>query len=68
MKLLVILWFGVMTAVIPCAPVRGEDDASLRAREQLGKLLFFDKSLSVPEGQSCAACHGPEVGFTGPDE
>ncbi len=35
--------------------------------EELGKLLFFDSSLSEPEGQACAACHGPEVGFTGPD-
>jgi len=30
--------------------------------------LFFDQTLSDPEGQSCAVCHGPEVGFTGPDE
>lgn len=35
--------------------------------EQLGKMLFFDTNLSTPPGQSCAACHGPEVGFTGPD-
>jgi cytochrome c peroxidase len=35
--------------------------------EQLGKLLFFDANLSTPSGQSCAACHAPEVGFTGPD-
>ncbi len=35
--------------------------------EQLGKLLFFDENLSTPPGQSCAACHAPEVGFTGPD-
>lgn len=34
----------------------------------LGEKLFFDKRLSDPEGQSCAACHGPEVGWTGPDE
>ena len=33
-----------------------------------GEKLFFDKTLSDPEGQSCAACHGPEVGWTGPDE
>ncbi len=36
--------------------------------EKLGKRLFFDKSLSSPSGQSCAACHAPEVGFTGPDQ
>lgn len=34
--------------------------------EQLGESLFFDPNLSTPPGQSCAACHAPEVGFTGP--
>lgn len=34
----------------------------------LGEKLFFDAALSDPEGQSCAACHGPEAGWTGPDE
>jgi cytochrome c peroxidase len=34
----------------------------------LGEKLFFDKTLSMPEGQSCATCHGPDVGWTGPDE
>jgi cytochrome c peroxidase len=33
-----------------------------------GEKLFFDKTLSSPEGQECAACHGPNVGWTGPDE
>lgn len=33
----------------------------------LGKLLFFDSNLSVNGSQSCATCHAPEVGFTGPD-
>jgi cytochrome c peroxidase len=40
----------------------------LSEKEQLGKRLFFDQSLSTPPGQACAVCHGPEVGFTGPDE
>ncbi len=35
--------------------------------EELGKHLFFDQNLSIPPGQSCAACHAPEVGFTGPN-
>jgi cytochrome c peroxidase len=35
--------------------------------EHLGKQIFFDKNLSSPAGQSCASCHAPEVGFTGPD-
>jgi cytochrome c peroxidase len=34
--------------------------------EQLGKFLFFDK-ISVPKSMSCAECHGPQVGFTGPN-
>jgi len=33
----------------------------------LGRALFFDVNLSANGTQSCAACHGPEVGFTGPD-
>lgn len=40
---------------------------ALSDMEQLGKRLFFDTNLSTPPGQSCAVCHAPEVGFTGPD-
>ena len=36
--------------------------------EELGKRLFFDINLSDPQGQSCAVCHAPQVGWTGPDE
>jgi cytochrome c peroxidase len=39
----------------------------LRPHEQLGKSIFFDENLSIDQNQSCAACHGPEVGWTGPD-
>ena len=39
---------------------------SLTPIEELGKFLLFDTNLSTPPGQSCAACHGPDVGFTGP--
>jgi cytochrome c peroxidase len=40
----------------------------LTDQEQLGKYLFFDTNLSDPAGQACAACHGPSVGYTGPNE
>ena len=40
---------------------------TLTATEKLGRFLFFDENLSVPAGQSCMACHGMGVGFTGPD-
>jgi cytochrome c peroxidase len=41
--------------------------AGLTAEEQLGKALFFDTDLSNPAGESCATCHAPQVGWTGPD-
>ena len=40
--------------------------ADLSPKEELGKQLFFDTSLSANGTQSCAACHSPETGFTGP--
>ncbi len=38
----------------------------LNPMEQLGKDIFFDK-ISVPHNMSCADCHAPEYGFTGPN-
>ena len=37
----------------------------LTPEEELGKFLFFDK-ISSPDSMSCATCHAPDVGFTGP--
>jgi cytochrome c peroxidase len=42
-------------------------EKNLMPLELLGKQFFFDTNLSTPIGQSCAACHDPEVGFGGPD-
>jgi cytochrome c peroxidase len=44
------------------------NDPVLTPKQQLGKQLFFDPSLSHPDGQSCATCHAPEGGFTDPDK
>ena len=41
--------------------------AELSPLELLGKQIFFDTNLSSPAGQSCASCHSPEVGFSGPN-
>lgn len=38
---------------------------SLASMEALGEELFFDK-ISAPSWVSCATCHDPEVGWTGP--
>jgi cytochrome c peroxidase len=40
---------------------------TLTPQEQLGELLFNDKQLSINNNQSCADCHAPRVGWTGPD-
>jgi cytochrome c peroxidase len=42
-------------------------DSVLNSKEQLGKLLFFDESLSTPPGQSCSSCHDPTVAFADPE-
>src|ERR1700760_4140339 len=34
--------------------------------ELLGKLMLYDKELSVNRNEACAFCHTPETGFTGP--
>jgi len=43
------------------------DNAEFNSKERLGKLLFFEKSLSTPPGQDCSFCHAPEVAFSNPD-
>jgi cytochrome c peroxidase len=58
----VLILLGSKTSVLAQEPVPG-----LTRMEELGKALFFDKDLSVNGTQSCATCHGAEVGFTGPD-
>src|SRR5450756_855536 len=39
---------------------------TLSPKEQLGKAIFFDQNLSLNRNLSCASCHDPAVGFTGP--
>ena len=43
-------------------------DSTFTTKEHLGKLLFFETSLSTPPGQACAACHAPEVAFANPEK
>ena len=38
----------------------------LTPQEALGKAIFFDENLSINNNQSCAACHDPAAGWTGP--
>jgi cytochrome c peroxidase len=38
----------------------------LTSRQTLGKSIFFDDNLSINYNLSCAGCHKPESGWTGP--
>lgn len=46
--------------------VVSDEFGELSPIEDLGKRLFFDESLSMPPGQSCATCHDPRVAFANP--
>ncbi len=59
-----LLLLAFVPIMIAHSAVLGQD-ALLTPKEQLGKSLFFDK-ISEPNSMSCAVCHAPEVGFTGP--
>jgi cytochrome c peroxidase len=41
-------------------------DVALSDKEMLGRKIFFD-NISSPNTISCATCHDPAYGFTGPD-
>jgi cytochrome c peroxidase len=63
MKGILILMAGLSLFLLPVSSFA----ADLEPLETLGKHLFFDTNLSAPPGQSCAACHGPDWGFAGPN-
>jgi cytochrome c peroxidase len=41
-------------------------DNQVQQVELLGKLMLYDKQLSVNRNEACAFCYTPETGFTGP--
>jgi len=41
-------------------------DNQVQQVELLGKLILYDKQLSVYRNEACNFCHMPETGFTGP--
>jgi cytochrome c peroxidase len=58
----VLFFAGILALVFSLQTVFAND---LSPNERLGKNLFFDK-ISDPDWMSCAACHDPGVGWTGP--
>ncbi len=57
----------MLAGILLLAAATTSSAADLSPKETLGKQLFFDMSLSANGTQSCASCHAPETGFTGPD-
>jgi len=58
------IWIGAAVLLLVAAIGSA---AALTNNEKLGKEIFSDKKLSINKNQACAACHAPQVGFTGPD-
>jgi len=68
MRLRVLVLILVVAAMVSIMPaVAAADGPTLAPIEQLGKSIFFDENLSLNSNQSCATCHAPESGWTGPD-
>lgn len=44
----------------------GDEITEQQRLEKLGRLAFFDESLSDPPGEACATCHDPAAAFTDP--
>src|SRR5579883_1817164 len=57
----------IFASALAEAPSIASDAAHRTKRVQtLGKLLLFDKQLSVKRNEACTFCHMPDVDFTGP--
>jgi cytochrome c peroxidase len=64
-KTLSITGIIVVLLMVTLGTVMAQGD--LTPEEQLGKSIFFDENLSINGNQSCASCHDPAWGWTGPD-
>jgi cytochrome c peroxidase len=67
-KIILSMLLAGMAILLVIGAAASAPGASLTFQEELGKDLFFDTNLSDPAGQACADCHGPAVGYTGPDQ
>lgn len=46
------------------APILPSDNALTKAKVQLGRMLFYEKSLSGDNSMACASCHNQENAFS----
>jgi cytochrome c peroxidase len=57
---------AVLLSILFLVSVFSVTASALTQKEDLGKSIFFDSNLSFNEDQSCASCHDPKSGWTGP--
>ena len=55
-----------LTVITPTDEMLDARSSALTPMEELGKKIYFDK-ISSPNNMSCATCHAPSFGFTGPN-
>ena len=60
-ELFSLVLIGVLTLLFSSTAFAG-----LTKEQELGKLVYFDRYLSLNQNQSCASCHDPEAGFADP--
>ncbi len=65
LMLILFLVLAAFAANAAVAGIVGAQDA-LTPGQTLGKSIFFDQNLSINSNQSCASCHDPAAGWTGP--
>jgi len=60
---------SVMTMLlVATAGIAVAKNSAPTQEQHLGRLLYFDTSLSNPVGQACASCHLPRAGYADPDQ
>ena len=63
----VCLLFGATMLLLGLVAVPAFATGGVSAKVTLGALLAGDRSLSEPDGQSCADCHFPAAGYADPN-
>ena len=64
-KLLAITMAGILALLFVSTAV-AKQPTTQSMIEELGKLLYFDRHLSLNQNQSCASCHDPNAGWADP--
>lgn len=65
--LISVFWIFRTASFVDKQSDSSSQSSSLSSIQLLGKKLFFDPTLSNPEGLSCSSCHSPNRGFSDPE-